>query len=137
MKPAFLELDDFTRGYIVAALWSTNDESDERGGEPLDKNYCYDNIDDDTATSMIEDCRKFQEQYAHLFPVGNAGSDGDGPYTWAEKAGHDFWLTRCNHGVGYWDGSWPEPAATTLTEACAKWKEVDLYVGSDGVIYAM
>ena len=38
-------MDDFTLAYIEAALWSTNDQSNEQGGEPLDKNYTIDDID--------------------------------------------------------------------------------------------
>ena len=33
------DLDAFTNAYIETMLWSTNDESDEKGGEPLDTNY--------------------------------------------------------------------------------------------------
>ncbi len=25
-----------------------------------------------------------------------------------EEAGYDFWLTRNNHGAGFWDGDWPK-----------------------------
>ena len=31
------KLDNFTRSYMETALWSSNDESNEQGGEPLDK----------------------------------------------------------------------------------------------------
>ena len=52
-------------------------------------------------------------------------------------AGHDFWLTRCGHGAGFWDGDRPEPAATVLTKASKAYGEVDLYIGDDGKVYAM
>jgi hypothetical protein len=52
------------------------------------------------------------------------------------RAGHDFWLTRCGHGAGFWDGDWPEPYATMLTDAAKAFGEVDLYVGDDGMIYS-
>lgn len=48
-----------------------------------------------------------------------------------------FWLTRCGHGCGFWDGDWSEPAATILTDAAHAFGNVDLYVGDDGKIYAM
>lgn len=32
--PIMTSLDSFTRAYIETALWSSNDESDESGGEP-------------------------------------------------------------------------------------------------------
>lgn len=38
-RQRFTELDAFTTSYITAALWATNDEATEAGGEPLDRNY--------------------------------------------------------------------------------------------------
>ncbi len=52
-----------------------------------------------------------------------------------EAAGHDFWLTRNGHGAGFWDGDWPEPAATRLTASSKKYGEFNLYLGDDGKIY--
>ena len=43
MKKA-AQLDEFTRGYIDAALWSSTDNSDEGGGQPLDSNYSVNDI---------------------------------------------------------------------------------------------
>lgn len=54
----------------------------------------------------------------------------------AALAGHDFWLTRSGHGAGFWDGDWPEPAASTLDKASKEFGNVDLYVGDDGQIHA-
>jgi hypothetical protein len=51
-------------------------------------------------------------------------------------AGHDFALTRNGHGAGFWDGDWPEPAATELTKLSKEYGEVDLYVGDDGLLWA-
>jgi len=117
------KLDTFTLAYIVCALWSTNDESDEQGGEPLDKNYGQDDIAPETLASMVDDCKRFQAEHWEMIQDD------------IERAGHDFWLTRNGHGAGFWDGDWPEHG-DTLTEACEKWKEVNLYLGDDGKIYA-
>ena len=38
-------MDDFTRQYLITALWSTTDEADESGGEPLDENFDVDDLD--------------------------------------------------------------------------------------------
>lgn len=46
----------------------------------------------------------------------------------AAKAGHDFWLNHNGHGAGFWDGDWPEPAATVLDKAARKYREMDLFV---------
>lgn len=60
--------------------------------------------------------------------------NGDDIGSNSEQAGHDFWLTRNGHGSGFWDGGWPEPAATRLTDAAHAYGEFNLYVGDDGMI---
>ena len=142
-KPKWSELDEFTKAYITCALWATNDESDDSGGEPLDKNYDYDNITAKTVFAMIADCKRFQAENAELIATGETVSGSDGPYTPEQRAGHDFWLTRHHHGAGFWDGDWRTPwvvpspggavlVATTvgdlLTEASQKYGEFYLEV---------
>lgn len=117
-------LDRFTLGYLEAALWSTNDQSNESGGDPLDQNYGFDDFADKSLQAAIRDCKKFQED-------NDKAWDGSRE----EDAGHDFWLTRNGHGVGFWDGDWPEPWGELLTDACKAYGEVDLYVGDDGKLY--
>jgi len=115
-------LDTFTRHYLVAALWSSNDESTPSGGEPMDKNYGIEDFAPETLAQAIADCAKFQAENAD-----DIIDDMNG--------GHDFWLTRNGHGAGFWDGDWPE-SGERLTEASRKFKPVELYVGDDGKIYA-
>ncbi len=50
-----------------------------------------------------------------------------------EQAGHDFWLNRNGHGAGFWDGDWPEPAATTLDAASKAFGEVNLMLDGDAI----
>lgn len=123
-------MDKFTLAYIEAALWSSNDESDEKGGEPLDANYSIDDIGPGTLAEMIDDCKRFQEENATDIAAGPDGPD----YTRYERAGHDFWLTRNHHGAGFWDGDWGD-AGERLTAASHAYGEVNLYV-HDGRIYA-
>ena len=120
-----MQLDTFVEQYLITALWSTNDESDERGGEPLDKNYDLSDIAEETINKAIEDCKRFREENAEDLSIGEE-----------THAAHDFWLTRNGHGAGFWDGDWPEPQASRLTAACKAFGEVDLYVGDDGKIYS-
>ena len=118
-------LDKFTRSYIECMLWSTNDESTEQGGEPMDENYGINDITRETLESIIADCAKFQADNAESIAMGCARSHGYGD---DEMAGHDFWLTRVGHGAGFWDGDWPEPAATKLTDASEAFGGVWPYV---------
>ena len=110
-------LDTFTRAYIEAALFSTTDESDEQGGEPLDRNYGESDFAPETMQLIIEDCDDFQKRFGHLI------EDDDSPAInkWGRDslAGHDFWLTR-------------EGRRRILG-----WRrtEFELIVGDDGLIY--
>ncbi len=123
--------DKFTLAYIECALWSTNDESNEQGGDPLDEYYGPEDIVASTLETMLADCKRFQEENADDIANGR-----DHPvYTTAERAGHDFWLTRNGHGSGFWDGDWEKPAGECLTEASEAFGGVDLCVSDSGLIY--
>jgi uncharacterized protein YaeQ len=116
-------MDDFTAAYIEAALWSSNDESTPQGGEPLDANFTVAEIASDTLETMMTDCARFQAENTEDIAADS------------ERAGHDYWLTRCHHGAGFWDGDWPEPAASRLTDAAHRAGEFTLYIGDDGLIH--
>lgn len=128
------ELDEFTTAYIEAALFSTNDESDESGGVPLAGAYDASNLAPEALAKMREDCR--------LFQLGAAWQEAlSTPSCWRgfenaeQQAGYDFWLTRNGHGAGFWDGDWQEPHAEALTSAAQGFGRCDLYIGDDGQIY--
>lgn len=124
--------DKFTLAYIECALWSTNDESNEQGGDPLDENYGPEDIAAETLETMLTDCKRFQKENAD--DIAN-GKDHLAYTQNNVYAGHDFWLTRNGHGCGFWDGDWKEPAGERLTKASEAFGEVDLYIGDDGLIY--
>ncbi len=126
-------IDTFTLAYIECALWSSTDESDEQGGEPLDKNYSIADIAQETLEAMVADCAQFQGENAADIENGSLRIRHE--CTDRGMAGHDFWLTRNGHGCGFWDGDWPEPQATILTNAAHAFGEYNLYVGDDGLIY--
>ena len=128
------DLKDFIKGYMVCALWSSTDESNEAGGDPMDDNYTIEDIEPDVACKMRLDCA--------LFLAGNANdiaeycakidSRGDAPMEWA---GHDFWLTRNGHGCGYWDRDLDKDLGERLTLAAQAFPECNLYIGDDNQIY--
>jgi hypothetical protein len=125
-------LDRFTQAYIEAALWSSTGDN----GEPLDSSYGVEDIAEETLTKIAADCERFQAENADAlaedYRVQSRAAHG---CTVEESAGHDFWLTRCGHGAGFWDGDWQEPAATKLDQSSKRFGNVDLYVGDDGKIY--
>lgn len=112
------ELDEFFGAYVTAALWSTTDNADDSGGEPLDANYDADDLSEECRAQMLADCRGFLES--------NAAAIG----TEYAQAGHDFWLTRNRHGAGFWDRAdnlYPGDK-DELTEAAHAFGSVDLVV---------
>ncbi len=117
-------MDDFTRQYLVTALWSSTDESREDGGDPMDANYGIEDIEPDAIAAAVLDCDRFREL------AGDLLDESDDP----TQAAHDFWLTRNGHGAGFWDGDWPE-GGDRLTAICKGFGESHLSVGDDGRIY--
>lgn len=113
---AYCSLSEFTDAYIEAALWSSIDDD----GNPLDDGRDVDDIAPETLAAIWCD----------------GGPGMPGMHTQAAMAGHDFWLTRCGHGAGFWDGDWPEPHAQALTDAAEAFGNVDLYLGDDGKAWA-
>ena len=125
--------ESFFDAYCVTALWSSHDESDESGGEPLDYNYAINDIAPDSLAKMRADCDAFYAaNYDDLNCEGVTYSpdfDQDG------RGGHDFWLTRNGHGAGFWDGDWPKLQGERLSDAARAFGECNLCVGDDKQIH--
>lgn len=128
-----MKLDKFTLAYIQCALWSTTDNSNDQGGDSLDKNYSIEDLDQETLDRIIEDCKKFQDKFYDLLCEDNCLVSNR--HDNIELAGHDFWLTRNHHGSGFWDGNWVKEIGETLTQASHEFGEVDLYIGDDDKLY--
>lgn len=111
-------MNSFVRQYLETALWCSNDHNDN----PLDKNYSIEDCSTEMIKQAEEDCAEF---------LKNADFDGLD----MARLAHDFWLTRNRHGAGFWDGDYPEPEATVLTELSHRFGECWLYVGDDDLIY--
>ena len=122
----------FVSAYVEAMLWSSTDNADESGGEPLDANYDESDLAPEAVETIRKDCTAFHDAHAGTWAdqlsVAPHGTEG-------EQAGHDFWLTRNGHGVGFWDGDWQEPAAGIMTRAAKDFGECDAYIGDDGRIH--
>lgn len=117
-------MDAFTEAYIECALWSSSDTTEE--GEEIRLDDGEHELAEETMAAMVEDCRQFQESNAEL--LERAGSPA--------QNGHDFWLTRCGHGAGFWDRGYSDGIGDLLSDICREIGNVDLYIGSDGLIYA-
>ncbi len=129
-------LDDFTRQYLVTALWAEHDNSDpDTGGDPFDKNYDLDDLDPDVLRDAIRDCADFQQRCRPALRDAFLQRDPDGSGA-LSMAGHDFWLTRNGHGAGFGDGDWVYPVDGLLGDIARTYSQVDLYLGDDGRIYS-
>ena len=130
--------DTRLEAYIKTALWSSTGDDIEN----LDDKYDTEHLAPETIAKMQSDLDKF-------FTFLERAQDGDRTLLESalEYAGsvakefdaegricHDFWLTRCGHGCGFWDGDYGH-IGDRLTEAAKKFGNVDLYVGDDGLIY--
>lgn len=118
----------FVSSYIETALWSSMDSD----GTPLDDSkYADAELASETVKRFETDCQRFQAEYAKLI----APLDDSVVRSFPDHIAHDFWLTRNHHGAGFWDGDYPEPVATELTNLAHSFGECDLYIGDDGKIY--
>ncbi len=107
--------------FIEALLWSESDDN----GDPLRDNYCIDDIATGTLLDIFRQCAKFHNGACEFIPPDRIA-----------EAGHDFCLTRNQHGAGFWDGDWPEHG-DKLTELAHEFSPLEIYVGDDGLIYAV
>jgi hypothetical protein len=51
------------------------------------------------------------------------------------QLGHDIWLTRNHHGVGFFDRGYESDIEKILTQSAEKLGEVEMYIGDDKLLY--
>jgi len=125
------KIDSFTRGYITALLWSWLPESEdenEKTCEPI-----FENLSREAIETSIEECKKFQTKNAGLLKKYYKKYKPAENYTVEECAGHDFYLTRCGHGVGFWDRGLGQ-LGEDLSGACG-YSERSLFCNDDDLLY--
>lgn len=116
------ELLDMLESYLETALWSSHDNSDDSGGDPLDDNYDSTDFSDEAFIESVSDCESFRDCQADLL--------GD---VEPSTAGHNFWLSRNGHGAGFFDSGCEH--ADALQKATKPYGSVDIYVGDDGKLH--
>lgn len=114
-------MDNFTKHYLITALWSSSGDN----SEPLDNIYDLEDIAEEAKIEAQKDCDLFRQKAGSLLDNLNE-----------TQVAHDFWLTRNGHGAGFWDGDYEKTIGESLTTLCKEFKEVNLYVGDDGKIYS-
>lgn len=131
--------DDFSESYFLeayfrTAIWSSIDDN----GDPLDRNYDTNDIDEGAYELMSEKALMFMNRVSPMISeIAETYPDERGSI-W-EQIGHDLWLTQNGHGTGFWDkpeiyGSYTDTLTALSKSVC---DPIDLYLGDDGKIYFM
>ena len=103
----------FEDSFIEAALWADTPEEAPGAG-----------LSPESEAAMRAYAAAFYDANAAMieaYPEGEA------------QAGHDLWFNIAGHGCGYWEGS---DAASVALDAAAQNRDVSLYLGDDGQLYA-
>jgi hypothetical protein len=141
------KLDRFTRGYLEAIAFTDGAsaaDGDELAGLDL-LSTGDDGWGEGEMRAILQDCNAFQLEAVKIvaqhigfadLEIERIGGEREG-YT-DEQAGRDFWLTRCGHGVGFWDRQFipgGQALGDALTEAAGRYGNKDAIRGSDGRAY--
>jgi hypothetical protein len=113
-------LKTFFEAYVECALQNCKDAR----GKPLGQTYSLWDLAGDALKEMSADCALFLGD--HIDVIGDK----------VEQAGHDFWITRCGLGAGFWDDErWPDLADNILTAGAQAFGPTELCVGADELIH--
>lgn len=115
----YQDLNQFTKAYIDAMLWTEClDDIDLR-----DKGF-YD-LAPETLARIIKDCNDFELSNKNL--LDQVGSP--------DQHGHDFWLSRNNYGVGFFDRGYGK-IGLELSQICEdNYRPLYLVLGDDNLLY--
>lgn len=119
MRDTQADRDEFFGQYLETLLWSELDDD----GKPLDARFSTDDVAVSSLAEMRQDCDDFVS--ANLSDL--VGIE-------AGQAGHDFALTRNEHGVGFWDRGLGA-LGDRLSDAAKVYGTQGLLVGDDDQLY--
>ena len=95
------DFESFFEGFLECIQWA-GIMDDTESGEPSDKAKSA-NVTKAAVRAMKKDCLAFfEENFVDLCEYAQEYQPSEGYDPW-ECAGHDFYLTRCGHGAGFWD----------------------------------
>lgn len=119
--PGDWDVESLLQSYLTCALWSSSDDSDDS----LFDTYGIGDIAEEAINSARSDVKSFLSKACVLLLDSGLSED---------SIGHDFWLTRCGHGAGFWARGLGD-VGDALTAICEEFGNLDPYVGDDGFIY--
>lgn len=115
-------VDDFTRGYIEAAYFTSTGPDDGIDPETPLSDEAYDDAE--------LECKHFQRFQRVWLNIAYNSVNYD-----ETCAGRDFWFTRNGHGVGFWDRKLDGACGEVLSNAARQYGEVYLILGDDGLLH--
>lgn len=105
--------------YLEAAAWSSTDTDED--GDPVElRGYEF---SDSAKEELRDDFDDFIAANHQL--ITESGLEPG-------QVAHDFWLTRCGHGAGFWDRGLGE-VGDKLSEAAKVYGNVDLWLNDDEI----
>ncbi len=128
------DTEAFIRAYLECALWATHGPDEEpHQCENLDDIFGIDDIAPSALGATREECLDFiranrRDLGLYCARMANAEWSGEA------RAGHDFFLTRCGHGAGFWDRGLGA-LGDRLADAARVYGDAFYYPGDDGRVY--
>ena len=120
------KLTAFQRAYFEAVVFTDINEDREEDNPGI----CEADFSQKFIEESIADCEDFVNANESLLDAAYEARDDYGD----ASAGHDFWLTCCGHGAGFWDRGLGT-VGKQLSDAAHVYGGVDIYLGDDGLIY--
>lgn len=126
-----IDVDVALRAYVACALGTTTHtphRPDGSEGDPVPLEDIQADVDPASKEKAREEIADF---------IGHA-LDTVGPYAFDdgsdEQIGHDFFLDRCGHGAGFWDGDWAHgEALSAVCQGCGEvWPYLSCDIDDDG-----
>lgn len=108
--------------YFTAVLFTEEDNDGDMDNGIAPGDFTVYNFSEDSKEKAEKDIKAFIELA------------GDKLEDWPEEQiGHDFWLTRCGHGAGFFDRDLPH--AKELQELCKQFEFHGEVYAENGVVY--
>jgi hypothetical protein len=112
-----IKLDSFTRGYLEAALWTSDFEPGSGEWSEREGEWSIDMIAPESLARAIEVCKDFQDDNREDLDATGASDN---------RNGVDFWLTRNGHGAGFWDRGYDVGVGNRLSVAAKAYGSADV-----------
>lgn len=152
----FNALDSFTQGYIEALFFTDEEQLCEESGRDMPavafdmatmesrfvggNSPGFADLAPATLAKIVADCARFQTANRALLDQASELEPGSESFRYGrnvlddERLGQLFWYARNGHGISFEDDG-DAPCLEALQNAAEAFRQVDSYVGDDGLVY--